>query len=106
MSARDLSLSKREKGTAVTVVVSGELDIATRLDFELYLENILSAAPGQLIVDLSRLSFVDAGGLRALVSLRSRAECQQTPVLLAGVSARTLRILKIVGLDGQLPISP
>ena len=90
----------------MTVTVSGELDIATRAAFEGYLEEVLQAGPGQVIVDLSRLSFVDAGGLRALVSLRSRADRQRTPLLLTGVSLRTLRILKIVGLDGQIAIAP
>jgi anti-sigma B factor antagonist len=106
MTARDLSFSKREKGTAVTVSVAGELDIATRLTFEAYLDEVLSAGPGEIIIDLSRLSFVDAGGLRALVALRARAERQQTPLVLTGVSVRTLRILKIAGLDGHLPIAP
>src|ERR1700753_874795 len=100
MTARDLSFSKREKGRAVTVEVAGELDIATRLAFEAYLDEVLGAGPGEVIVDLSRLSFVDASGLRALVLLRSRAARQQTPVLITGVSVRTRRILKIVGLDG------
>lgn len=86
--------------------VIGELDIVARPAFEAYLEEILSAGPGQIIVDLSGLSFIDASGLGALASLHSRTGHQQMPLLLTGVPARILQLIKIVGLNNHLPVSP
>ena len=101
-----LDFSTREEDTAVTVSVTGELDIVTRPVFDIYLEVILSGGPGQIIVDLSGLSFIDASGLGALATLYSRAGYEQMPVLLTGVPARILQLIKIVGLNNHIPVSP
>jgi anti-anti-sigma factor len=47
----------------------GELDLATASEFERAVADI---SHGDVVVDVSRLEFVDAAGLRALASLRNR----------------------------------
>jgi anti-sigma B factor antagonist len=101
-----LEFSMREEGTTVTVSVTGELDIATRPAFETYLDEILGAGPGQVILDVSGLCFIDAAGLGALASLRSRAGHQHMPLLLTGVSARMLQLIGIVGLTDHILVPP
>jgi anti-sigma B factor antagonist len=101
-----LKFSARKDGTAVTVSITGELDIATRPAFETYLGKILSAEPSLIIMDLSGLSFIDANGLGALVSLHSRARHRQISLLLTGVPARILRLIEVAGLNNHIPVSP
>ncbi|MCG5218154.1 STAS domain-containing protein [Streptosporangium sp. KLBMP 9127] len=53
----------------------------------------------RVVVELSGLSFIDAAGLGTLVAVHNRARRQAIPLLLAGVSPNTNRLLKITGLD-------
>jgi anti-sigma B factor antagonist len=87
-----------EPGQSVTVAVIGELDIATVARFTARTGEL--ARDGHLremVVDLSGLTFIDAGGLRALVELRSRLEQQQAGLVLDGVPAHMGRLLRIIG---------
>jgi anti-anti-sigma factor len=62
-----LVLRTRADGTLV--VAHGELDLATAPD----LDAVLVAQAGRVIVDLRRLTFIDASGLRALLAADERS---------------------------------
>ena len=96
-----LHLSTRRYDGTVTVTVAGELDVAAAPGLKSYLHKILAADPGRIIINLSRVSFIDAAGLGALVALRNRAEQQHTALLLADVPAAMSRVMKLLRLDGQ-----
>jgi len=97
-----LEFSMREEGATVTVSVTGELDIVSRPAFGTYLDEIIGAGPGKVIVDVSGLCFIDAAGLGALVSLRSRASHKHIPLVFTGVPARMLQLIRIVGLTDHI----
>ena len=96
-----LHLSTRRYDGTVTVTAAGELDVATAPYLKSYLHKILPADHGRMVINLSRVSFIDAAGLGALVALRNRAEQQHTALLLADVPAAMLRIMKLLRLDDQ-----
>jgi anti-sigma B factor antagonist len=104
--AKPLHLSTSHYDGTVTVTVAGELDVATSPDLRSYLDKILLAGPGQVIIHLSNCSFIDAGGLGTLVSLKNRAKLQHTALLLGGVPARMLRLMKLVELDSRFDFLP
>ncbi|MFI7446158.1 STAS domain-containing protein [Nonomuraea sp. NPDC049714] len=85
----------------VTVSVAGELDIATVDVLRTHLLQVLERAGGEVVLELSGLSFIDAAGLGALVALRGQARLHRTELLLAGVPAPMARLLRITGLDGH-----
>ncbi|MEO3870904.1 STAS domain-containing protein [Nonomuraea sp. B12E4] len=97
----------RHEGT-LTVRVAGELDIATTELLRGHLLDLLQEAgrarhtPATLVVEVSRLSFIDAAGLGILISVHKHALRQRTPMRIAGVPPRMRRLLRITGLDGQL----
>ncbi|MEW9551600.1 STAS domain-containing protein [Nonomuraea sp. NPDC050783] len=98
--------TSRDDGT-VTVAVSGELDIATTELLRSHLLELLrEAGRGRrgdaLVIEVGRLSFIDAAGLGLLVSVHRQAARQRTPVRLANVPPRMERLLRITGLDGHL----
>ena len=95
-----LHLSTRRYDGTVTVAVAGELDVAAAPGLK-SLHKILAADPGRIVINLSRVSFIDAAGLGALVALRNRAERQHTALLLADVPATMSRVMKLLKLDGQ-----
>jgi anti-sigma B factor antagonist len=96
---KPLRLSTSQHNGTVTVTVAGELDAATTPDLKCHLDQILLAEPGQVIIHLSHCSFIDAGGLGTLVTFRNRARRQHTTLLLAGMPASMLRLMKLIGLD-------
>jgi anti-sigma B factor antagonist len=87
-----------EPGESVTVAVIGELDIATVPRFTARMGELArSGHVREMVVDLSGLTFIDAGGLRALVELRSRLEQQNAGLVLDSVPPQMGRLLRIIG---------
>ncbi|MGW0803898.1 STAS domain-containing protein [Nonomuraea sp. NPDC002799] len=96
--------TSRHNGT-LTLSVAGELDIATTELLRGHLLELLREAgrrPATLVIELSRLSFIDAAGLGVLVSIRNQAEGQRTPLRIANIPPVMRRLLRITGLDGHL----
>jgi anti-sigma B factor antagonist len=103
-----LSVSVRERhreavpsgagGESVTVAVIGELDIATVPRFTARMGELVRRGHlRELVLDLSGLTFIDAGGLRALTELRSRIEQKGAVLVLEGVPAQMRRLMRIIG---------
>jgi anti-sigma B factor antagonist len=61
----------RRPGTAV-LVLEGELDMATVGDFDSAVGQLESETAGTIVVDLSRLRFLDCSGLHSFVAARQR----------------------------------
>jgi anti-sigma B factor antagonist len=78
----------------------GDLDITTvgRLTAQLA---PLAEAGGEIVVDLSDLSFLGSAGLRALAKLDEIATAAGGCLLLAGMPQFVNRLLRITGMDGQ-----
>ncbi|MCF6475487.1 STAS domain-containing protein [Nonomuraea sp. MG754425] len=99
--------TSRHDGT-LTVSVSGELDIATTEQFRTQLLALLREADRsrlphpELVIEVSRLSFIDAAGLGILVSVRNQAATQHTRLHIKGVPPAMRRLLRITGLDQHL----
>jgi anti-sigma B factor antagonist len=92
------SAAPGEPGESVTVAVIGELDIATVPKFTARMGDLVRRdSLRELILDLSGLAFIDAGGLRALTELRSRIEQQGAVLVLDGVPPQMRRLMRIIG---------
>jgi anti-sigma B factor antagonist len=103
-----LSMSVRERhgralpsgasAQSVTVAVIGELDIATVPRFTARMGELIRRGHlRELVLDVSGLTFIDAGGLRALTELRSRVEQKGAILILDGVPAQMRRLMRIIG---------
>jgi len=77
----------------------GRLDHTTVLDMETALNQLLSAGHVQLVVDLSQASYINSGGLRALVSAWRAARKQGGDLHLCGVHGRLREIIEMVGFE-------
>ncbi|PZG11124.1 STAS domain-containing protein [Nonomuraea aridisoli] len=95
-----LHLTTTRRADTLTVSLSGELDIATTEALRGHLLTLLrEAGQARLVIELSRLSFIDAAGLGILISVRNQARRQQTPMRIAGVPPAMRRLLRITGLE-------
>jgi anti-sigma B factor antagonist len=99
-----VGLSGRSIRGHTVLAISGELDIATTAVLRDRIAAVLDDRAVPVIIDLSRVSFCDASGLRMLVAVRHRADAHGCVVALAGPRPNVRRLLRITGLDQIFPI--
>lgn len=85
----------------VVVAVSGEIDLAKHQQLADSLETAVKTAYAELIkkvvVDLSQTSFLDSGGIRALVNGRQAADAAGIEYLVTGYSGMVHTVLEVTG---------
>jgi anti-sigma B factor antagonist len=91
------SLGVSRANGQVLVAVEGELDLATAPQLRDHLVE-LSEERVEVILDLTRLQFIDSTGLSVLVMAFNRARAAGGSLVLRHPSQSVLRILEITGL--------
>lgn len=90
---------------ATVLAVSGDLDLATVDAFTVRFLEVLHSCPASLVVlDLSRVRFLAAAGLSALMIARDVAGLHGIAVRLVATQRAVLRSLEITALNTELPI--
>jgi anti-anti-sigma factor len=85
--------------TTNTLVIEGELDLAS-VD-QLYSAVDLCVAPAdELVIDCSKLTFMDGTGARAFMDLAGKMPAQCSLVL-QGASGFVLRVIELLRLDAH-----
>ena len=87
----------------VTVVLDGEIDIATCPAIQRSLMAAISGRNIQLSVDMSGVAFIDAVGIGVLVDAANRARKAGGGLSLLAPSWPVRRLLDVLDLDGILP---
>ena len=93
-----------ETGNAVHVMLRGELDISTASSLEDDLRRVEAGGPALLVIDLSRLDFMDSTGLRLLISADQRARAVGRRLVLVRGNEMVQRVLRLTRLDERLEI--
>ncbi len=87
------------------VAPSGEIDMSTVGEFRRVIADATAARPGQLIVDLSNVSFIDSSGLGAVVEASERAtRAGRRFALVAPHGSAPAVTIGLAGLRGALPV--
>lgn len=68
-----MSVTTASNAAGGRVLVEGEVDCSTAPQLSACIDSLLSAAPAEVVIDLTRVSFLDSAGLHALVSANGRA---------------------------------
>ena len=95
----EFTIARLESGNGLKI--AGELDVATASQLTLALRDASSA--GQVILDLSELTFMDSCGVRAILEL-ARAQNGNGPVVILNPSRAVSRVFDIVGIDQHAEI--
>ena len=102
-SAADRVVIEVEVGTATTtVLIIGELDVATMPFVSEQLTLVLETKPERLVLDLTRTGFLDCGSARMIVAT-GRSLPGGRPII-RRPSPGVRRILELTGLDAQCEI--
>lgn len=90
----------------VIVEVRGEVDYGSAPVLDQRLSAILTARAPAVVLDLSRLRFLDCAALRVLVAAGRRAAAHGTALVLAAPQPTVAKTLQITGLDRQFTVFP
>ena len=85
------------EGGVATVVLGGELDIATAPLLDATLADVERNGTGTVLLDLARVQFIDSTGLRSLLSARQRAEAAGRKLRLANLPVDVERVFDVTG---------
>jgi stage II sporulation protein AA (anti-sigma F factor antagonist) len=92
----EFSCTATQFANHVLLTVVGDVDLAVHGRFQADLEQSWDGS-ADLVVDCSRVSFLDSMGLRVLVHAMQRAAANSSVVTLAAPSQPVLRVLELAG---------
>lgn len=99
-----LLVEVRGEGQSAVVTPAGELDHHTADLLREPLEACLDDGLSRLVVDCSRLEFMDSTGLNVLLGARLKAEAAGGGVHLAGMQPVVARVFEITGADAVFTV--
>jgi anti-sigma B factor antagonist len=100
----ETGFEREERPAGRTLVVSGEIDIATAPRFRAQLEALIAEAHSPALVDLSAVTFFDSSGLAALLAVRKAAERTDVVLVLVNPAPLARRVLEVTAVDGLFEI--
>jgi anti-sigma B factor antagonist len=93
-----------EEDRTVVVEVEGEIDIATTKQVRRTIEQLVDDGRRAVIVDMSRVAFVDSAGIADLIRASGAAGRRGVEFVVRSPSRAVRRMLEITGLDQLLVI--
>ncbi|MFF1694490.1 STAS domain-containing protein [Streptomyces sp. NPDC058257] len=99
-----LLVEVRAEGPSVVVTPAGELDHHTADVLREPLETCLNDGFSRLVVDCSRLEFMDSTGLNVLLGARLKAEAAGGGVHLVAMQPVVARVFEITGADAVFTV--
>jgi anti-sigma B factor antagonist len=102
----DFTVSKSETDGVVVVEPKGEIDVYTAPQLKEQAASAIEEGADRLVIDLSKVGFMDSSGLGVLVSLLKRVRDTGGTLRLVIPDERILKIFRITNLDKVFDIDP
>jgi anti-anti-sigma factor len=96
----DFDATSRREGTRALVQLTGELDCVNEGLARAEVEIALERGGTELVIDLSRVTFMDARGVHVLLDARSACVALHRRLLLVPAPQRVMRILELCSVHG------
>ena len=94
---RPFSISVERSGREVSLVVAGDLDLASAYSLEREVGQQRAAGSTRVLIDLADVDFIDSTGLRVLLALRNDAKRNSHALSLVPPPPTAGRIFTITG---------
>ncbi|MGO9343067.1 MAG: STAS domain-containing protein [Acidimicrobiales bacterium] len=105
MRAQEFQTIVSSLGTEAVVALSGELDVASSQGFTEELIGLIEGGTTELVIDLTRLDFIDSTGLSAILQANRKLD-GKGQLVLREPSPLVRQVLEVTGLTGALRIEP
>ncbi|TVQ79393.1 MAG: anti-sigma factor antagonist [Phycisphaeraceae bacterium] len=89
----------------VLVAPSGDIDLSCSRDLQQSMRQALDGKPERVVVDLSRVPYMDSSGVATLVEAMQIARKQSTRLILCGLQDKVRSIFEIARLDRVFTIA-
>ena len=103
-SSSPFDVTIEQRGGAVHLILTGELDISTAQRLEDDLRRIEAEKPQLIVLDLQELTFMDSTGLRLLITADTRAREGQRKLVIVQGNEMVQRVMRLTRLDERLTI--
>ncbi len=100
---RGLTVQTYRQGGVYTVILSGELDLATAGEVETAIADFHANGQDKLVLDLSELEFMDSTGLKLILATWWRCQETERELGLIPGSPAVQRLFEISDLLNDLP---
>jgi anti-anti-sigma factor len=100
-----LRITISEQGTEATLALAGEWDLGEADATRRAVRAALARRPARLVLDLSRLSFIDSSGVHILMDLVRRAGRLKIELAIVPGPPAVQRIFDICELTARLPFT-
>jgi anti-sigma B factor antagonist len=100
----ELSLATRQAFEHAILEVGGEIDVYTAPRLRERLIELIDGGQLRIVVDLSRVEFLDSTGLGVLVGAHRRLRANEGTLSLVCPNDRLLKIFRVSGLDSRFAI--
>jgi anti-anti-sigma factor len=97
-----LQIAVTQDHATATIAVAGEWDLAAQTAIRETINNVLALGPERVVLDLSRLSFIDSSGMQAAIELHMRAAQQNARLDVVPGPPAVQRPFEIAGLTDVL----
>lgn len=95
--------TRRENGAAV-VELSGEIDMSNSVPMRDRILELLRDEPPALVINMTRVSFIDSSGVATLVEVLKRCRQRNCQLKLAGLIERVRNVFNICRLETMFQI--
>ncbi len=100
----DLRIDTRTDADTVTLVVEGEIDLASAPALEHELVRATRWSAQRIVLDFGAVDFIDSTGLQVLLRAHRRADRAGHVLVLKDLSAAARRLLSLTGVDTRFMI--
>src|SRR5918911_1198111 len=91
-----VAVASEASGHVVRIAVSGELDLVTSRPLAKALDEAVRARPERIVVDLDRVTFIDAAGVHVLVDAERKLNRVGATLTIANLHEPMSNILRMV----------
>jgi anti-sigma B factor antagonist len=100
-----LRITMSEQGAQTTLALDGEWDLAQQGATRHAIRTALTRQPARLVLDLSRVTFIDSSGIHVIIDLVKRAARLKIGLVIVPGTPAVQRIFDICQLTARLPFS-
>lgn len=101
----DLDLESRVTGNVATVLVRGEIDVATAPQLRELLHDLVQGGAKEIVLDCQELGFLDSSGIGLLVATRKRLG-DDGQLVIDSPPSHVRKVLELTGVTEELLLRP
>ena len=102
----ELEFLLSRRGTTTSMELVGECDVAARAGIQDAIPRVLTPDTECVVLDLGRVSFIDASGVGIVLALARRARAQHVRLVICPGPPAVQRVFAMCQVTGALPFLP